>query len=281
MIHTEYSTSVEDYLRHLKVSRNLSDKSIKAYRSDLQQFGVWLREENKNFKELECISLYIESLQNDKHYSDSSIKRKYISLKSFYCFSVKNDVVFKSFKFKSEKKLPKTLTIPEVVRMLKTLDNELVELSSEFRKCICIRDNAIIELLFCTGIRIGELVDIKLQDIDIETHTLLIHGKGRKQRLLYISSQQVISKIALWIATRDSLNPKCDYIFINKYGNKLSIYSIENIFYKYRELSDINKHATPHYLRHPYVKHTLKFLLNIYTYLLALTKSSNFQHISI
>lgn len=252
VVQTEYLSSVEAYLRHLKVSRNLDNKSIKAYRSDLQHFGGWLQSSDNNFKEAQCIWLYIETLQSEKKHKDSSIKRKYISLKSFYCFTVGDDTVFKTFRFKSEKKLPKTLSVSEVVKLLKSLENELTQMTSNFHKDICIRDNAIIELLFCTGIRIGELVNIKLCDIDVETHTILIHGKGRKQRMLYISSQQVMKKIISWLSARESLSPKCDNVFINKYGDILSIYSVENIFYKYRDLSEINELATPHYLRHTF-----------------------------
>jgi len=249
---SEYSNSVDKYLRYLKVSRNLDDKSIKAYRSDLRQYGKWLQDSQKNFKEALSISLFVENLQNNKKHMDSSIKRKYICLKSFYCYTISDDVIFKTFKFKSEKKLPKVLSVAEVEKLLKSLNRELAVTTSDFHRHICLRDTAIIEMLFCTGIRIGELVNIKLQDIDIQSNTLLIHGKGRKQRFLYISSHQVIQKISLWIATREQLKPKCPHLFVNKYGEKLSIYSIENIFYKYRDLSEINTNATPHFLHHTF-----------------------------
>lgn len=252
VLDSEYYNGVDNYLRYLKVSRNLDDKTIKAYRSDLKQYGKWLQSVEKDFKDVQTISFFIENLQSCKKHKDSSIKRKYICLKSFFCHAVRDDILFKAVKFKYEKRLPKTLSVSEVVKLLKTLDNELFQKKSIFQKSICLRDTAIIELLFCTGIRIGELASIKLQDIDIESNTLLINGKGRKQRILFISSQQVIDKLTAWISTREYLSPTCSHLFINKYGDKLSIYSVENIFYKYRDLSDINKNATPHFLRHTF-----------------------------
>jgi integrase/recombinase XerC/integrase/recombinase XerD len=250
-MHPDFLNSVNDYLRHLKVSRNLDDKSIKAYRSDLYQYGNWLNKNQFDFMQTQNISSYIENLQNNK-LKDTTIKRKYISLKSFFCYTFNDNIIFKKIKFKSERKLPKTLSIQDVTKVLKILNNEINNITSKFHRNICIRNTAIIELLFCTGIRIGELTNIKIKDIDIEANTLLVRGKGRKQRILFISSQQVLHKVKLWFSARCNLNPKCEYLFVNKYGNKLSIYAIENIFYKYRDLADINENATPHFLRHTF-----------------------------
>jgi integrase/recombinase XerC/integrase/recombinase XerD len=159
--------------------------------------------------------------------------------------------------FKKSKRIPKTLSIEDVQKLLASPQIDYDSLESLFRKRICIRNSAIIELLFSTGIRIGELVDINLGDLDLEKQTLLIFGKGRKERNLYLSSLEVIKKIKEWLEIRDCLNPKCDSLFINKYGHRLTIYSIEDIFYKYRNASNINSKATPHYLRHTFATQLL------------------------
>ncbi len=248
----DYLENMRIYLRELKTSRNLDNKTIKAYNSDLSMFHTWLEERNAEFINSDTINEYIEMLQNDKKLKDTSIKRKFISLKSFFNHSYHDIALFKNIKFKSEKRLPKTLSIQDVTKMLKSLDAELNSIDSDFHRKICIRDNAIIELLFCTGIRIGELSKICIEDIDIDSKTILIHGKGRKERILFISSEQVLAKIKFWLESRNNFNPKCDFLFINKYGNQISIYAIENIFYKYRDLSEINKKSTPHFLRHTF-----------------------------
>ncbi|MNV48898.1 Tyrosine recombinase XerD [compost metagenome] len=130
-------------------------------------------------------------------------------------------------------------------------------LHTDFRKWICTRNNAIIELLYVIGIRIGELVSIDLENIDLAERTILIFGKGRKERLLYISSTEVIQKIEAWLSVRENLHPKSNALFINKYGGRLSIYSIEDIYSKYRDMSNISKKSTPHYLRHSFATHLL------------------------
>lgn len=247
-----FRNQTEEYLKHLKVSRNLDSKSIKAYRFDLEQFASWLEAEQIEVIDTSVTIRFFEYLQNTKNLKDTTIKRKVISLKAFFNYAYGDSIFLKNMRFKSEKRLPKTLSLHEIVKILKTLDIELSDMKSLFHRNICLRDNAIIELLFCTGIRIGELSNIKLEDIDFITNTMLIHGKGRKQRMLFISSPVVLKKIRNWISIRKELSPKCEYLFINKYGNKLSIYSIENIFYKYRDLSEINKKATPHFLRHTF-----------------------------
>lgn len=117
------------------------------------------------------------------------------------------------------------------------------------------RNLAIIDLLISTGIRIGEICSIKLTDINIIDKTLLIHGKGRKERLLYLSSDETINNIKKWLDIRSShLN---NHIFLNRYGNPLTIHSIEDIFYKYRDLAKINPNSTPHYLRHTFATNLL------------------------
>jgi integrase/recombinase XerD len=96
-----------------------------------------------------------------------------------------------------------------------------------------------------------------LNDLDFAKQTLLIFGKGSKERMLYLSSLEVIVIIKKWIEEREHLSPKCNALFLNKYGERLSIYSIEDIFYKYRGYAKINEKATRHYLRHTFATHLL------------------------
>lgn len=247
-----YEIKKDNFLKKLKVLRNLDDKSIKAYRSDLNQYGTWLSLNDSNYLEINTVSEYIHCLIEEHRLKDRSIKRKYITLKSFYRYLFGQNLIFEGVKFKFEKRLPKTLSIQEVTKILKSVNSEKHIVETGFHQNICTRDIAILELLFCTGIRIGELTNIMISDLDIENKILLIHGKGRKQRLLYISSTVVIEKIELWLNVRKRLKPHCESLFINKYGNKMTIYAIENIFYKYRDQSQINPKATPHYFRHTF-----------------------------
>ncbi|MDP4147385.1 MAG: tyrosine-type recombinase/integrase [Bacillota bacterium] len=256
-------TNIRTYINTLKIERNLTDKSTKAYYSDLSSFLLWLKENNVNTVDINTINSYINWLQNSKQMKDTSIKRKYVTLKSFFKYLINKKIIDNSpfenmrISFKTTKRLPKTLSSQDIMKLLRASMEELKDMRTEFRKTICIRNSAIIELLYCVGIRIGELVNIELKDLDIEEQTLLIHGKGRKDRLLYISSEDVIEILKTWLFHRESLNPNCEALFINKYGDKLSIYSIEDIYEKYRQLAGLDAKSTPHYLRHTFATQLL------------------------
>lgn len=254
---------LENYLQFLKTERNLSVNSLKAYNCDISALISWMENNNcPNFESIN-IGMYIKWLQEDQKLKDSSIKRRYIAIKSFLKYLKLNNKITNSpidnyrISYKTSKSLPKTLTILDIKKLLQSQIEDLEALNTEFRKNICIRNIAIIELLYCLGLRIGELVGINMDDIDLNEQTILIRGKGRKERLLFISSDEVLYAINQWLESRKSFNSSENALFINKYGGRLSIYSIENIFYKYRDLANIDNRSTPHFLRHTFATQLL------------------------
>lgn len=151
--------------------------------------------------------------------------------------------------------MPKILTVEEVKKLLNCIAPSFSTKSSSFKIYEGTRDLAIIDLLISTGIRISELCIIKLEDINLKNKTLLIHGKGRKERMLFISSNDTINNLQKWLDLRQ--NNKNDYSFLNRYRNPLTIHSIKDIFFKYRNFSKINPSSTPHYLRHTFATNLL------------------------
>ncbi|MGQ8874517.1 tyrosine-type recombinase/integrase [Paenibacillus sp. TSA_86.1] len=258
---------LNQYLRqyeiYLSVERNLSHKSIKAYFSDLNRLVQWLDSNELNEVTRENLRRYLEQLTSEQILKDSTIKRKYICFKAFFNYLVLNGDLKESpingygKKFKTARRIPKTLSVNEIEKLLNAPQEHMKQLHTIFRKRINLRNAAIIELLYVIGIRIGELVSIDLEHIDLEERTVLIFGKGRKERLLYISSEEVIQKIKSWLQAREHFEPQSNALFLNKYGHRLSIYSIEDIFYKFRDMSNVSKHSTPHYLRHSFATHLL------------------------
>lgn len=252
---------LDSFIMEIKNTKNLSIKSIKAYYSDILNFIKFTNEQNNKMVNSENIIKYIDSLRTLKKLKDSSIKRKIISLKIFsqylYEYNYIDTYPFQrlKFKYKREHSLPKTLAIEEVKKLLNCITSSFSLTSSSFKIFEGTRDLAIIDLLISTGIRIGEICSIKLDDINIIDKTLLIHGKGRKERLLFLSSVETINNIKKWLAIRS--NHLSNYLFLNRYGNPLTIHSIEDIFYKYRDLSKINPNSTPHYLRHTFATNLL------------------------
>ena len=110
-------------------------------------------------------------------------------------------------------------------------------------------------MLICTGIRIGEAAAITLEDINASEHTLLIHGKGRKQRLIYISSPITWNRVYTLVKERKRANDI--HLFVNRYGQPITIHGIEDIYKKYIQKAKINAKSTPHYLRHTFATNLL------------------------
>ncbi len=243
------------FINYLHATKNLSNKTLKAYTSDLKQFF--------NFERAILspdICGFIAFLNTDLKLKDTSIRRKIISLKNFYDYLYNENIITFSpfaklkFRFKQEHKLPKTLPIKDITKILDCLSKDYNHLSP-FAKSTFVRDAALLDLLISTGIRIGEAATITLADIISPEHTILIHGKGRKQRLIYISSPITWERIKILIKERKKSNN--NYLFVNRYGNPLSIHGIEDIYKKYIKKAQINTKSTPHYLRHTFATNLL------------------------
>lgn len=251
---------INQLITQLKITKNLQEQTLKAYSSDITNFLNYINKDK--IKQIDILN-YINYLFDEKKLKDRSIKRKIISLKIFFNFLEDNSIIKTNpfnklkFKFKQEKKLPKTLQKNEVKKLLETAYNELNSSKTTYKKFETIRNISLLEILISTGIRIQEASLITLNDISLQEKTIIIHGKGRKERQLFILNKYVLSSLKNWLTIRKTSSPKCNNIFINKYGNPLSIHSIENIFRKYKTLSNINIKATPHYLRHTFATNLL------------------------
>ncbi len=247
---------IENYMHYLKTTKNLSDKTLCAYAIDIKQFMY-----NCNDYTHPDICGFVNYLSTTLKLKDASVKRKIISLHAFYEYLVMQGIIDFSpfdklkFRFKQEIKLPKTLTITEIKQLLNCFDTDTSTFTT-FKKFQFIRDSALIDLLISTGIRIAEASAITFDDIILHDHTILIHGKGRKQRLIYISSSTTWNRITTLLKYQKSTNTT-KYLFTNRYNKQLSTQSIENIYAKYIKIAKINTKSTPHYLRHTFATNLL------------------------
>lgn len=248
-------TNSERFINYLQATKNLSDKTLKAYRSDLKLFFEFEKNElNPD------ICAYISYLNISLKLKDTSIRRKIITLKNYYSYLTDSDIISYSpfnrlkFRFKQEKKLPKTLPIKDISKILDCFNVDCDTLSP-FAKKTLTRDAALIDLLISTGIRIGEAANLTLNDIIYTEHTLLIHGKGRKQRLIYISSPITWSRLTVLIKERKKEGGS--HLFLNRYGNPITIHGIEDIYSKYIKKAQLSVKSTPHYLRHTFATNLL------------------------
>lgn len=253
-----YTNYINKFLNEIKNTKNLSEKTIKAYKSDLLDFFLFVKEIINS----KSIIDYIDYLNNYKQLKDTTIKRKIITIKQFVNYLYSKRIIksnpFKGlkFRFKKERKLPKTLSINDVKKLLRTVSHSYNNQDSEYKIFKGIRDTAIIDLLICTGIRIGELTAIKLEDIYKYERSILIHGKGKKERFIYVSSADTWKNLNRYLKLRKKYKFKVEHIFVNKYGEPLTIYSIEDIYDKYIRKAKLS-HSTPHYLRHTFATNLL------------------------
>ena len=124
--------------------------------------------------------------------------------------------------------------------------------SSDYQLRCCVRDIAVIELLFATGMRISELCSLKPESIDLESGNILIYGKGAKERVIQIGNPEVISALLLYQEYFEEDIAACGYFFVNKRKNKLSDQSVRFMIKRYAEIAGITQHITPHMFRHSF-----------------------------
>ena len=248
-----------NFLSAMQSTKNLSEKTVIAYQSDLSDFCRFIS--NRNIAD-ETIIDYIQHL-NQKGLKGSTINRKLVVLKMLFDYLYQNHYISQNyfithkFKFKKERKLPKTMTVKEVSFLLRYLAAQKEQASTSFARWKCVRNLALIDTIASTGIRVAEASSISIHDIAMTERVILIHGKGRKQRLIYISCPQTWDNLMQWIKVRKTCNPATDKLFLNRYGEQISIHGIEYIFNSVRDSCGINPHATPHYLRHTFATNLL------------------------
>jgi len=246
---------MEDYLKYLKYERNYSDNTIINYKDDLVDFQFYLAREMLEYDKLESndINNYLVTLY-DRQYGKSSISRKIACLKSFYKYLQKENAVdfnpMNSVKtLKKDKRLPKFIKYPDL---------ELILDSIQINNFKGQRNKLIFELLYSTGIRVSELVSIKLDDIDLYNQTILILGKGNKERIVRFGEY---AKEILELYINDGRSSKCkdnDYLLLNDKGNPLTDRGVRVIINSVINNAAVKIHVTPHMLRHTFATHMLE-----------------------
>lgn len=245
---------VQKYLEDCSLRRRLSCKTIKAYRLDLKQYldfiGNDLEENNKIIK-------YIYFL-NEKYIKYKTIKRKIATIKAFYTYLEYEEIIlvspFKKIrtKIKEPEILPKTLSINDLDEIFRILYQDIKDSKSAFRRIQSYRNAAIVELLFSTGIRVSELCNIKIDDIDLNAKTLKIIGKGSKERILYIGNENVLNVLKQYKILCQDRIMESGYFFINKCNKKLSEQAVRNFLIRIENQITGNVHITPHMFRHTF-----------------------------
>ncbi|MFZ2492966.1 MAG: tyrosine-type recombinase/integrase [Thermoanaerobaculia bacterium] len=255
--------AIADFLQHGQTVRNLSDRTIRAYQSDLVQFRLHMDESAMVDVTPADLEVYLEKLGTSP-YRDTSIRRKVAALKVFFRYLEESGVVAESparkLKIRKpvESRVPTVLSGREVRALLAAPKEQIAGLAAlrdhtaggRNRYFCAVRDDLILELLFSTGIRIGELVAMNVSDVDVEKQQVQITGRATRGRSVSVTTQPLIEAMAHYLEMRAERSLTTPALFVGRSGTRLTIYSIENIFKKHVRLAEIKRHVTPHALRH-------------------------------
>lgn len=246
---------IAEYIEYCEYRKRLDSKTLKAYKINLRQFEDFCTDLSDCFAK-SVVDDFITNLH--KQYKPKTVRRKIASLKAFFHHMEYRELLNENpfakldIRFREAKLLPKTIPFHSIQTFLSTLyaQKELAE--SEYQLRCCIRDIAVIELLFATGMRISELCSLKPSDIDFESNNILIYGKGAKERIIQLGNQKVISALVLYQETFKTDIAVCGYFFVNRLKHKLSDQSVRFMINHYAELAGISQHITPHMFRHSF-----------------------------
>lgn len=249
----ELEKQLESYYEDCEFRKRLNEKTIKAYTIDLNQYLEFITTTEINQK---IINEYIHYL-NKKYLKYKTIKRKIASIKAFYSYLEYEEIIdYSPFnkiktKIKEPKLLPKTIQKDYIDKIIHLLLKDLKNSKTEFQKKISLRNITLISVMFSTGIRVSELCNIKLKDIDLLEKKLKIFGKGSKERILYLGNSNVVQLCQMYL-TYNNTCKKNEYFFLNKFNKKLSEQTVRILLKKIESELELSTHITPHMFRHTF-----------------------------
>ena len=233
------------YIQYLMIERGLSINSVKSYSIDLKQFIAFLKDNNiSSFNDVtkDHISSYLS--KNMKEKEASSCRRKMVSIKGLFEYMFDNDILKDDItssleSIRVEKKLPSVLNVEEIKSLLSVIPSDGMGL----------RDLAMFEVIYGAGLRVSELINLKVSDLYLKENLIKVYGKGSKERMVPLNIDACYCLI-------DYFNKR--YVFLNKYGKKISRQAFNQMVDKYAIKAGISKKVHPHIFRHSFATHLLE-----------------------
>ncbi len=238
----------EEFLNYLKNIRLYSKKTVASYEYDLKDYALFLEKNNLTIKDDndKTLKLYLNYVY-DKKISNKSISRHLSSLRTYYDFLKKENIVTENI-FKNVKNPKIEKTIPNFIS-----HDKLNEIFTSFNDSdLDIRNRLVIELLYATGLRVGELVNIKIKDIDFGAQSIKVLGKGSKERYVFYNNttKEVLKK---YLVVRKKIQKKAnDYLLLNDKGTPIKEASVRKIIQTTLMKCGIKSKITPHTFRHTF-----------------------------
>ncbi|MDH6310074.1 integrase/recombinase XerD [Dysgonomonas sp. PFB1-18] len=252
---------IRGFIFHCQFEKNLNSKTLRAYSTDLKQFAVYIKGTNdeQKFKSMSKDTLK-NYLQEISYLKPKTIKRKVASLKAMlnYLEYEDDDYInpFRKIKVRLKEPylLPSVMTLNEVKKILTIMYQEFENNSytERYTYKAQVRNLAIIEILFSTGMRVSEVCNLKIQDINLKNGVVKIFGKGSKERMIQICQTETMSIIKRYYQLHKNQIKQDSYFFINRLGLPLSTQSVRLMVKSYVSKAGLTKHITPHTFRHTF-----------------------------
>lgn len=262
---------IREYLTYCKNQKRLSNNTMRAYNIDMKQFIAYLYEnriDKLSAKEItkDILRAFVERLQ--LHYAIKTCKRKIACVKAFFNFLEQEDVIvinpFRKIhiRLSEAQKLPKTIKKQDVARQLQYMYQRAESSTTPYQAYYAIRAIACYEILISTGMRIGEISNLKSDSVDLESKCIRIVGKGNKERIAYITSPSVVQAIAKYIDIKGALNIVSHHFFSTIHGKRMSEESAR-LLVRNVGIASIGKQITPHMFRHTFASTLLELNVDI------------------
>lgn len=261
---------INKYLHYCRFQKELDDKTIKAYRADLEQFRVFIGKNVPDKERLNSYLLHIHSL-----YKQKTVKRKIASVKAMYHYLEEEEIIESSpfhkvkTRFKEEIVLPKIIpkdVIEELLSWLyqkKAVEESSGKTQSVWKTKLIIRDIAVIEMLFATGMRITELCHLQSKYLDLKDGIVCVQGKGGRERYLQIGNSDVLEILNRYKENFADKIKEHGYFFVNRYGEPLSEQAARRMIHKHAAAIHADINITPHMFRHSFATYLMEEDVNI------------------
>ena len=242
---------MENFLRHLEIERGMSQHTLRAYRKDLETFAAYAEKEPEDIEMIDVRGFVARQIKDGL--SKTTAGRRLAAVRSFLKFLTREGFLKANpaklvTTPKAEKHLPKFLSVDDVFALIEKPDTI---------SFIHTRDRAILELLYSSGLRVGEVAGLNVEDINTREGLVKVKGKGRKERIVPVGSKAV-DAIKSYMVEKILLKKKNKALFLNRTGSPLSERGIRRIVVKYARLVGVSGQIGPHTLRHTFASHLLQ-----------------------
>jgi integrase/recombinase XerD len=248
----EFSAAVDAFLRFCAAERQLSEYTVKAYRSDLADFGKWLpRDIGLETASAATLKRYVEEMIGSRKLSAATVRRRFACLRAFFRWLTDAGRLADPFagwklKLPRRRRLPRTLSRSETSSLLSSFRRAKLGAQEGTDGAL----GTAISLMISTGVRVGELCRLKVNDLSPDCSTVRVHGKGSRDRIVYIADTDLRRDLRRLVAARGRASDGANALFVNRHGSGMKPQSIRSKLRRQATEAGLARRITPHMLRH-------------------------------